>query len=249
MGFCSTAGLSIRESANRRDAERRGHPRQVKRISPRSLQQSMMRSTITAVATAAAMLAFSAPAHAQTTKQTGTGDGGSPHVAKRVDDRRRARLHLVWRPSLKGREESAMMPAGKYGAAVPTRQRSSRATAAHVRIGHARAGQLHDQHGTWRSAWQIVFGKLSKAGQWGIPYQPALEIAHVPMHAAEGRRRRAGDLLHRPRCRTAERCACSGAARCERSVHAGIRDAASERRPIIRGLVWSIGVHPDAPSS
>lgn len=29
--------------------------------------------------------------------------------------------------------------------------------------------------------WQIVFGKLAKPGQWGIPYQPALELGKAPM--------------------------------------------------------------------
>jgi hypothetical protein len=29
--------------------------------------------------------------------------------------------------------------------------------------------------------WQIVFGKLDKPGQGGIPYQPALEVAKGPM--------------------------------------------------------------------
>jgi hypothetical protein len=30
-------------------------------------------------------------------------------------------------------------------------------------------------------AWQIVFGKLEKPGQWGIPYKPDLELGKVPM--------------------------------------------------------------------
>ena len=29
--------------------------------------------------------------------------------------------------------------------------------------------------------WQLLFGKLNKPGQWGIPYQPALEIGKEPM--------------------------------------------------------------------
>ena len=29
--------------------------------------------------------------------------------------------------------------------------------------------------------WQILFGKLAKPGQWGVPYQQALEIAKAPM--------------------------------------------------------------------
>lgn len=31
------------------------------------------------------------------------------------------------------------------------------------------------------TSWQLILGKLGKAGQWGIPYQPALEIGRAPM--------------------------------------------------------------------
>jgi hypothetical protein len=30
-------------------------------------------------------------------------------------------------------------------------------------------------------SWELIFGKLEKEGQWGVPYQAALEIARVPM--------------------------------------------------------------------
>jgi hypothetical protein len=36
------------------------------------------------------------------------------------------------------------------------------------------------------SAWQLIFGRFDKPGQWGIPYQPALEIGRVPMTIARG---------------------------------------------------------------
>jgi hypothetical protein len=29
--------------------------------------------------------------------------------------------------------------------------------------------------------WQVLFGKLDKPNQWGIPYQPALELGKAPM--------------------------------------------------------------------
>ena len=29
--------------------------------------------------------------------------------------------------------------------------------------------------------WQLIVGKLVKAGQWGTPYQPNLEIGRAPM--------------------------------------------------------------------
>jgi hypothetical protein len=31
------------------------------------------------------------------------------------------------------------------------------------------------------SGWQLILGKLSQRGQWGIPYQPQLEIGRTPM--------------------------------------------------------------------
>ena len=33
--------------------------------------------------------------------------------------------------------------------------------------------------------WQVLFGKLGKPGQWGVPYQPALEIAKAPMQVGK----------------------------------------------------------------
>jgi hypothetical protein len=29
--------------------------------------------------------------------------------------------------------------------------------------------------------WQLIIGKLGEPGQWGIPYQPDLEVARTPM--------------------------------------------------------------------
>ncbi len=31
------------------------------------------------------------------------------------------------------------------------------------------------------SSWELIFGKLEKEGQWGVPYQPSLEIGRAPM--------------------------------------------------------------------
>ena len=33
--------------------------------------------------------------------------------------------------------------------------------------------------------WQIVFGRLGKPGQWGIPYQKDLEIGRAPMNVVK----------------------------------------------------------------
>jgi hypothetical protein len=34
-------------------------------------------------------------------------------------------------------------------------------------------------------AWELALGKLDKPGQWGIPYQAALEVGRVPMSVAK----------------------------------------------------------------
>jgi hypothetical protein len=33
--------------------------------------------------------------------------------------------------------------------------------------------------------WQLLVGKLGKPGQWGIPYNPALEIGRTPMRVGK----------------------------------------------------------------
>ena len=34
--------------------------------------------------------------------------------------------------------------------------------------------------------WQLIVGKLSKPGQWGVPYNASLEIGRAPMSVADG---------------------------------------------------------------
>ncbi|MDB4879096.1 MAG: hypothetical protein JWL60_542 [Gemmatimonadetes bacterium] len=119
---------------------------------------------------------------AATTTELPTGRGGSAHVRSSwvVDG---ATLSLEYgRPALKGRPESQMMPAGKpwrTGADAATILTTDRALT---------FGTVTLQPGTYTintvpgpDQWQIVFGRLKAPGQWGVPYQPDLEIGRAPM--------------------------------------------------------------------
>jgi hypothetical protein len=125
-------------------------------------------------------------AHAQTTTQTGTGKGGSPHVRTewKVDG---ANVTIAYgRPSLKGRAESQMMPVGQ-----PWRTGADEATVI-TTDKPLKFGALALAPGSYtintqpgEKDWQLIIGKLEKAGQWGVPYQAALEIGRSPMKLAK----------------------------------------------------------------
>lgn len=120
--------------------------------------------------------------HAQKTSELKVGKGGSPHVRSEwtIDG---ANLSIEYgRPLLKGRPETQMMPIGKEwrtGADEATIITSNRAL---------KFGAVSLEPGTYtintvpgEKEWQLVLGKLSKPGQWGIPYQKDLEIGRTPM--------------------------------------------------------------------
>jgi hypothetical protein len=119
---------------------------------------------------------------AQKTSQIHPGKGGSPHVRSEwtVDG---ANISIEYgRPSLKDRPESQLMPLGK-----PWRTGADEATILTtdkpLKFGTvslaAGAYTLNTQPGS--SEWQLIFGKLGKPGQWGIPYNASLEIGRAPM--------------------------------------------------------------------
>ena len=93
-----------------------------------------------------------------------------------------AKLVLEYgRPYLKGRPESQLMPPGQ-----PWRTGADEATI--ITTDKALTfGTLKLEPGTYTintqpgTPWQLIFGKLAKPGQWGIPYQAPLEIGRVPM--------------------------------------------------------------------
>ena len=134
-------------------------------------------------ATALVALAASATtAMAQKTTQTGVGGGGSPHVTTEwtIND---AHLSISYgRPALKGRAESKMMPVGKVwrtGADEATVLTTDKPLTFGTVTLAPGSYTLNTEPGD--AAWQLIFGKLAKPGQWGIPYQPSLEIGRVPM--------------------------------------------------------------------
>lgn len=131
--------------------------------------------------TAVLAAALGVVANGQQGQQTKVGRGGSPHWKSEltVDG---AKLVLEYgRPSLKGRPESQLMPPGR-----PWRTGADEATII-TTDKPLTFGTLTLQPGTYTintqpgATWELIFGKLGKPDQWGIPYQAALEVGRVPM--------------------------------------------------------------------
>jgi Protein of unknown function (DUF2911) len=130
----------------------------------------------------ALLVAAALPLSAQTTVSMGVGDGGSPHQ-KTTWTVNGATISIEYgRPYLKGRADSVMMPAGK-----PWRAGADQATVITcdkpLTFGKVvlAAGSYTINTEPGAGAWQLILGKLASAGQWGIPYQPKLEIGRAPM--------------------------------------------------------------------
>jgi hypothetical protein len=121
---------------------------------------------------------------AQKTTPVHPGKGGSPHVRTdwTIDG---ANLSIEYgRPSLKGRPENGpgFMEAGK-----PWRTGADEATVLKTDK-PLKFGTLSLEPGTYtlntqpgEKDWQLLVGKLGKPGQWGVPYNPTLEIGRAPM--------------------------------------------------------------------
>ena len=131
---------------------------------------------------ATAMLAAAVSVSAQKTTEVHPGKGGSPHVRTEwtIDG---ANISVEYgRPSLKGRPEADLMPAGQ-----PWRTGADEATVLKTDK-PLKFGTLSLQPGTYtlntqpgEKDWQLIVGKLGKPGQWGIPYNATLEIGRTPM--------------------------------------------------------------------
>lgn len=119
---------------------------------------------------------------AQKTTDVHPGKGGSPHVKTEwtIDG---ANVSVEYgRPFLKGRAESDVMPAGK-----PWRTGADEATVLTTNRA-LKFGKVSLEPGSYtintqpgEKEWELIIGKLGKPGQWGVPYDPALEIGRVPM--------------------------------------------------------------------
>jgi hypothetical protein len=118
---------------------------------------------------------------AQKTTPTGNPNATSPHVKTEwtIDG---AQISIEYgRPYLKGRPEAEVMPPGKpwrTGADVATIITSDKPlTFGTVKL-EPGSYTINTQPG---DTWQLILGKLSTPTQWGIPYQPALEMGRTPM--------------------------------------------------------------------
>ena len=130
----------------------------------------------------AAIAALGVTASAQKTTPVHPGKGGSPHVKTEwtIDG---ANIAIEYgRPSVKGRPEAELMPAGK-----PWRAGADEATII-TTDKPLKFGTVSLAPGTYTintepgdKGWQLIIGKLGKPGQWGIPYNASLETGRAPM--------------------------------------------------------------------
>lgn len=134
------------------------------------------------LAPALAMSLLSTVASAQKTTDLGTGRGGSGHV-KTEWTLAGAHVAIAYgRPKLKGRAEASLMPPGqpwRTGADAATVITTDRPLTFGKVVLQPGSYTINTQPGA--TAWQLIFGKLEREGQWGVPYLPALEIARTPM--------------------------------------------------------------------
>jgi hypothetical protein len=128
------------------------------------------------------VMAGAASLAAQKTTEVHPGKGGSPHVRTdwTIDG---ANISIEYgRPSLKGRPEAQLMPVGepwRTGADEATVLKTDKPLKFGTLSLAAGTYTLNTQPG--EKDWQLVVGKLGKPGQWGIPYNKALEIGRAPM--------------------------------------------------------------------
>jgi DUF2911 family protein len=144
-----------------------------------------MRRLTHPTATAVLLGVLAMPLAAQKTTQIHPGKGGSPHVKTEwtIDG---AAISIEYgRPFLKGRPEADLMPAGN-----PWRAGADEATVL-TTDKPLRFGSQSLAPGTYTinlqpgPTWQLIIGKLEKPGQWGVPYNAALEMWRVPMTAGK----------------------------------------------------------------
>lgn len=122
----------------------------------------------------------------QKTTEIHPGKGGSPHVKSEwtIDG---ANIAIEYgRPSLKGRPDEQLMPAGK-----PWRTGADEATTLTTDKA-LKFGSMSLEPGTYTintqpgdKEWQLIIGKLGKPGQWGVPYNASLEISRAPMQVSK----------------------------------------------------------------
>jgi len=141
-----------------------------------------MRLTTRVIAAGVLSTVLAASAAAQKTTDLGKGGGGSAHV-KTEWTIGGAHIAITYgRPALKGRPEATLMPPGnpwRTGADAATVLTTDKALTFGKVVLQPGSYTINTQPGA--TTWELIFGKLAKEGQWGVPYQPALEIARTPM--------------------------------------------------------------------
>jgi hypothetical protein len=121
---------------------------------------------------------------AQKTTQVHPGKGGSPHVKTEwtIDG---ANISITYgRPSLKGRDESTLMPPGKEwrtGADEATTLTTDKSLMFGSLMVPAGTYTLYTVPG--EKEWQLVISK--KTGQWGIPYPQGEDLGRAPMKVSK----------------------------------------------------------------
>lgn len=143
-----------------------------------------MRRTLSVMAAGIVLSGSAVLLEAQKTTALGTGSGGSPHVRTEwtIDG---ANISIEYgRPYLKGREEAKMMPPGS-----PWRSGADQATVITtdkpLKFGAVSLAPGSYTINTQPGDWQLILGRLETPGQWGIPYNPKLEIGRTPMKAGK----------------------------------------------------------------
>ena len=133
-------------------------------------------------AMAVALCGLATTVAAQTMTPVHPGSGGSPHVktAWVIDG---AKISIEYgRPSIKGRSEATLMPAGapwRTGADEATMLTTDKPLKFGALTLAAGTHTLNTQPGA--AEWQLIVGTLSKPGQWGVPYNATLEKGRAPM--------------------------------------------------------------------
>ncbi len=160
------------------------------RFRPPVIQQDPMRIAARTLITGVIMTAaFATAAHAQKMTPTGMGRGGSPHV-KSDWTVRGAKIAIEYgRPSLKGRPEAQMMPAGtpwRTGADAATTITTDKALTFGTVVLEPGTYTIFTQPGA--QEWQLIFGTLKAPGQWGVPYQKDLELSRTPMKLGKAKK-------------------------------------------------------------
>jgi hypothetical protein len=147
------------------------------------LEEVNVRRLVTGIALGTFLAGSSLVLDAQKTTELKVGGGGSPHVRTEwtIDG---ANIAIEYgRPFLKGRTLGKDLE--KFGREWRTGADEATIITTDKPL---KFGAISLAPGTYtintflgETEWQLIFGRLSKPGQWGVPYNKALEIGRTPM--------------------------------------------------------------------